>query len=804
MKSFLYWAAIGIAALPQTRANSQDHPFTVKDDIAMMRFSDPLPEPNIPGSEIAKPSPDREHVAVVTTRGLLDSDQIESDISIFDLKDVAVFLNNPAAQPPKPRVIAKIASFPHREETNAYAPVITDLSWSPDGMSVYFKGEHSKGAYQIYVAKLDGSGFHALTPANESIGRFDVVSGTIVYTASQPDQDHVAPGEEINPDARVVTGYLIRDVLFPDQLATIAPETYTMSVLRATDNQWITRQVPGYSVREIPYLSHFFPFGLSPNGGQLIALTPTTAVPDLWERYDPIKGFEQLRLTRRDDPRLTKTDNILRPQQYSLIDLASGRSVPLFGAPNARSLGYTLDNSRLAWAADEQRVLATNTFLRLDEGTRSDASERTRPCAVASVDLPALRVRCLFFSETISQPVGTHIQDVAFGASNDEALVLLRHGSREQTIERYHLQNDQWSLISSGLISTVTDRLQALDVKDSAQIDSVKIFIKQNLNDPPTLWVSDRETGTARQLWDPNPQFNHIRFGDASVYRWNDKTGREWNGVLVKPVDYVPGKRYPLVVQMYSFVDGEFLTDGLYPTAFAARHLASAGFVVLQIKKKPNKMSEADPQDHLEGYRSAIESLDKAGLIDRSKVGVVGFSWTCWYVVNALIKEPGLFAAATIADGLDNSYMQYILFAVGSYPLQRQMEKIRDTSPFGDGLNRWVEDAPGFHLDRVKAPVRIEAIGPSSVLQEWELYSSLHIQNKPVDLIYFPNGTHIHQKPLERLESQQGDVDWFRFWLQSYEDPDPSKRSQYDRWRKLKSELQNDPRLVENERKGQQ
>jgi hypothetical protein len=115
------------------------------------------------------------------------------------------------------------------------------------------------------------------------------------------------------------------------------------------------------------------------------------------------------------------------------------------------------------------------------------------------------------------------------------------------------------------------------------------------------------------------------------------------------------------------------------------------------------------------------------------------------------------------------------------------METIRGTSPFGPGLGKWVKEAPGFHLDQVKSPVRIEAIDPTSVLQEWELYASLRMQHKPVDLIYFPNGTHIHQKPLERLDSQQGYVDWFRFWLEDYEDPDPSKRAQYDRWTKLRA-----------------
>ena len=56
-------------------------------------------------------------------------------------------------------------------------------------------------------------------------------------------------------------------------------------------------------------------------------------------------------------------------------------------------------------------------------------------------------------------------------------------------------------------------------------------------------------------------------------------------------------------------------------------------------------------------------------------------------------------------------------------------------------------------------------------------------------MIYFPDGTHIHRRPQERLESQQGNVDWMRFWLQDYEDPDPAKHAQYQRWQKLRAEL---------------
>jgi dipeptidyl aminopeptidase/acylaminoacyl peptidase len=775
------FAVIGFAALFFLTARAQDHLFSVKDDIAMVRFSEPLYDPNVSGSETATPSPDGDYVALVTTKGLLASDKIESDLSIFRLDKASAFLEG-AGPPPQRCVLATIVSYPHREQIIPYAPVIKDLRWSPDGTGIYFRGENESGAYQLYLAKLDGSGFQALTPANQSVDRFDVVKGTIVYKASTLGDNQASPGTTINADAVVATGSRILDVIFPDQLSTIEPETFTISVLLHANGRWNSRQVPDYSIRDMTYLSSLFPFALSPNGSKLIALTPVSTIPNAWKGFEPVTGFEYLRLVAGFDGPRASDENPSRPQQYTLIDLETGKRTPLTEAPNARSLAYYLDSSRVAWAADGKRVLATNTFLTMKG---NDALDRKRPCAVASFDLPSLKAQCLFFEGKDLNPAGLHVVDVSFGGSGDDAIVSLTQGRKSQVVQRYRLREDGWHLLEASSIADSNPASTDSGSQNASNQRDVQISIRQSLNEPPTLWVSSRRTGKTRQLWDPNPQLSHMRFGEASRYQWKDRSGREWSGVLVKPVGYEAGKRYPLVVQMYSYVDGEFLTDGLYPTAFAARQLASVGFVVLQIKKKPDTLTEADPQVHLEGYRSAIESLDAAGMVDRNRVGVVGFSWTCWYAVNALIKDPKLFAAATIADGLDNSYMQYLIFGVGSQPLRRQMEQIRDTSPFGDGLKKWIEEAPGFHLDQVQSPVRIEAINPSSVLQEWELYASLRMQNKPVDLIYFPHGTHIHQKPLERLESQQGSVDWFRFWLQGYEDPDPAKRAQYKRWRAL-------------------
>jgi dipeptidyl aminopeptidase/acylaminoacyl peptidase len=584
-------------------------------------------------------------------------------------------------------------------------------------------------------------------------------------------------GESINRDAIDVTGARIQEILFPDEVASHTAALYRIYVLKLGPGRSSIHLVPQYKLLKIPILSSIYPFNASPDGKRLVDLEPVTAVPTSWTRYIPAPGAEHLRFRASSDSRLFRTDNVLRPMQYTLIDLMTGRELPLLGAPNARTLGYTADRNQAAWSPDGDRLVVTNTFLSIP----AQGSENLLPCGAAVVELKSLRRNCLYVEDGKRQSEAPRIQDIGFGKRSDEVRILLRSTNGTETIRAYVFQRGEWAQASSQAVDAQSTKLTG-----GMQPASVQVFVRQSLNDPPVLRARDR-IGHECELWDPNPELRHMRFGQASLYEWKDDTGRPWSGILVKPVDYRSDVRYPLVLQLYNYRPGEFLTDGLEPTAFAARELADAGFVVLQIRKQADTVTDQDAQIHLEGYASAIERLSQEGLVDRTRVGVVGFSLTCWYVVNALIKQPNLFRAATIADGLDNSYMQYMLFAVESYTLQRQMDQIRGAPPIGPALERWVAEAPGFNLDRVQTPVRIEAMGPSSVLQEWELYSSLRLQEKPVDLIYFPMGQHIHQVPLERLESQQGDIDWFRFWLKNEEDLDPGKRPQYQRWEAMRS-----------------
>ena len=178
MKFHVGVASLCVAAMPVRLAYPQSRSFSVKDDIAMVRFSNPLPDPATPGSDTVRSSPDGRYFAFVTTRGLLDSDQVESDIYVFDGEALSAFAKGITPRAPLPRKIATVVSFPHREEANMLA--IKDLA----GYSlqcVYFK----EAEWELSDLCRQSPTAQVLPPLCTSSG-VDVLRN-LLYTASHTD-----------------------------------------------------------------------------------------------------------------------------------------------------------------------------------------------------------------------------------------------------------------------------------------------------------------------------------------------------------------------------------------------------------------------------------------------------------------------------------------------------------------------------------------------------------------------------------------------------------------------------------------
>ena len=238
-------------------AAAQGRAFTVADDIAMTRFSDPAPF--VTETQSAERSPDGRYFAIVTTRGLLASDLVESAIVLFDRNEVRQSLETPSGRLPRPRMIASIDSFPHREEPFAYAAVIKDLRWSSGSSWLYFRGENLQGTYQLYRVAVNGGAPKALSPPADSVTQYDFAGSTVVYRAWSLERERLrrqsSSGDPINADAMSVTGYPLADILFPDRDSNIVPKETTLWAIREQRGKPRARQVPGSAVFDLTYLT---------------------------------------------------------------------------------------------------------------------------------------------------------------------------------------------------------------------------------------------------------------------------------------------------------------------------------------------------------------------------------------------------------------------------------------------------------------------------------------------------------------------------------------------------------------------
>lgn len=469
---------------------------------------------------------------------------------------------------------------------------------------------------------------------------------------------------------------------------------------------------------------------LSPDGKYIVvaARVPTAQVPQAWKHY---RNASLAFNGRADTQRILAFTSYF--ERYELVDVATGTSRLLLASP------AWPPNSRVVWASDSRSVVLNNAFLPYENAEGKDRAERERHSFIVRVAIP------------------------------------------------------------DGDVMKIGDGPQAADGGDSPPFDPAAqeggrpaIALREGMNEPPKIYVRKPGAHQESLLLDLNPQFGGLSFGKVEEIQWKWKERHPIRGGLYYPPNYVPGRRYPLVIQTHGWTPDRFWIDGLATTAYAAQPLAAKGIMVLQVDDEhlplqygaTGQRKEVDEAVAI--YESAIAYLDRQGLIDRDRVGIIGFSHTCFYVKYALVHSRARFEAASTTEGEDGGYVQFMtngnLF-VDAYSLY-------GGRPFGKALKAWMQISPGFNVDKTHTPLRITTLSPHNLLLDWEWFEALTLLDKPVDMVMLQDGDHILERPSERFVSLQGNVDWFDFWLKGEEDPDPAKAEQYARWRELRKRHQ--------------
>jgi dipeptidyl aminopeptidase/acylaminoacyl peptidase len=308
----------------------------------------------------------------------------------------------------------------------------------------------------------------------------------------------------------------------------------------------------------------------------------------------------------------------------------------------------------------------------------------------------------------------------------------------------------------------------------------------ENNTSPPEIAVLDVASQTVTKLVDLNPEFRSLRLSPAERMEGTNRLGENWYAYLVKPLDYVHGKTYPLVVTTYR--SGDYFLRGASGDESPIQVYAARGFVVLSfdVGRSRNVRSGVfadkllDWASPVASIESAIESLSAGGLIDRERVGISGFSHG-EEIAGYAITHTRLFRAASNAQMYDPCFyglageLWHQLFA--TWGLAGWTE--------GSTKNYWQQIAISMNAEKVNTAL-LQNLSDTEYVGDMATYRALKDLGKPIEVHIYPNELHVRNQPKHKLEIYDRNVDWFSFWLMNEEDPDPAKAEQFTRWRSLR------------------
>lgn len=318
---------------------------------------------------------------------------------------------------------------------------------------------------------------------------------------------------------------------------------------------------------------------------------------------------------------------------------------------------------------------------------------------------------------------------------------------------------------------------------------SLAACVRYNSTMPTAVALLDLGTGAVRTLVDVNPEFKNIRLSPATKLEWTNRFGERTYGYLVKPLNYEPGKRYPLIVTTYAA--GAFLR-GAAGDEYPIQVFAANGFAVLDFSApRQSVVRDGNFRKAMQRYYSPMDSLseglrilDQMGIIDPKFAGLSGLSHGA-EITEFTITHSNLFQAAITSGPSGRDPFFYDLAESGFQKIFSDWWGLGKRSD-ATAAERWRELAPALNAEKIKAALLVNT-ADSEVLASLMLWNSMKELDKPIEMFVYAGEGHIKNQPRHRYEIYERNLDWFKFWLQGKETPDPTKQKQFERWRAMRN-----------------
>ena len=360
---------------------------------------------------------------------------------------------------------------------------------------------------------------------------------------------------------------------------------------------------------------------------------------------------------------------------------------------------------------------------------------------------------------------GKSISAIQWRPHSDEVLFTVtdRHEGQAQSIYRWNIKTGAVEPVtrSAGMLNG-GGRYQSGGCGASSE---AMVCVVAKADRPPRLESIDLATGGRHVLFDPNAALalDMAKTTPSRLIRWTNAEGQEFTGQFF-PARHAGDGPSPLFVNYYTCRG--FLRGGLgdeWPFA----SFAEQGISALCINSAPYILDAVERYGTgLSAVESVVDLLASQGEIDRTRVGMGGLSFGTEVTLWTVMKSDLLAAASVTSIGMSRDY--YLFGSMRGDTYSKSLKEFWQLGAPDETPERWKVLSPAAYLDRIETPILLQ-------MPEQEYVMALEyaiplIRDDRADLYVFPHEPHQKFQPRHKLAAYERNVDWFRFWLQGYED----------------------------------
>ena len=307
-------------------------------------------------------------------------------------------------------------------------------------------------------------------------------------------------------------------------------------------------------------------------------------------------------------------------------------------------------------------------------------------------------------------------------------------------------------------------------------------YVKESSDELPEVYVSNSDGSQPRKLTNTTSQIADYTLGTREVISWKSEDGTEIEGILTKPGNFDPSRRYALLCVIHGGPTGidrpSLLSRGrsYYPVDIWAaqgslvlqvNYRGSAGYGEVFRKLNMRNLGVGDSWDVLSGVQHLIDK----GWVDPARVGSMGWSQG-GYISAFLTTSSDRFAAISVGAGISNWATYYYNTDITPFTINYLGDDPADDPEI------YRKTSPMSYILQAKTPTLIqhgEFDRRVPIPNAYELRQGLEDRGVPVEMVVYRGFGHGINKPRAMRAAMTHNLEWFNHYLFNGPKPDFTK-----------------------------